>query len=296
MEPKNMRAANFEAARTFIYTHARLLDRYLFAALFDGGSSQAVIDALQAYQNPDGGFGNALEPDLRTPTSQPLAVERALIYMDLDSGFSDSTLPRVCDWLMTVTTLQGRVPFALPGLEGYPHTPWMVADDLSAGTGPGRLNPTASLCGLLLKHGVRNAWVERASAYCWQEIPGFDSTAFHDVMPVVEFLEHVPTQHDRAATELDRIRERVAQPGVVTLDPLAEGYIQSPLDWAPRPDHPLRPIFDNATIQTHLAVLAARQQPDGGWPISWQALSPAAEAEWRGWITIEALCKLKAYR
>jgi hypothetical protein len=82
---------------------------------------------------------------------------------------------------------------------------------------------------------------------------------------------------------------------VVALDPQAEGYVQFPLEWAPRPDHPLRPIFDDATLQTHLAVLAARQQPDGGWPINWQALSPAAEAEWRGWVTIEALRKLKAY-
>jgi hypothetical protein len=283
-----MTTYDFERARTFIYTHARLLERHLFAALFEGGPGEAVIAALRAYQNPDGGFGNALEPDLRTPASQPLAVERAFVALDLVDGFGDPLVLRACDWLETVSTPQGGVPFALPGLEGYPHTPWMTADNPAA-----QLNPTASLCGLLLKHGVRHAWVERAAAFCWQEIPGCDSDAFHDLMPVIGFLEHSPTRRDQAAAELERIRARVARPGVVALDPQAGGYVQFPLDWAPRADSPLRSIFDEATIQLHQAALGARQQPDGGWPINWPALSPAAEAEWRGWVTIESLLKLR---
>ena len=282
---------DFDLARTFIYSHARLLDRHLFAALYEGAPAEPVLATLRAYQNPDGGFGHALEPDLRTPGSQPVALERALLYLDLVDGFSDAMVLRACDWLMSVTTPQGGVPFALPNLTGYPHTPWMDAENTSA-----QLNPTASLCGLLLKHGIRHPWVDRASAYCWQEIPACTSSFYHDLLPIITFLEHTPDHRTQAAAELERIRARVAQPGVVALDPQATGYVQFPLDWAPRPDSFLRPIFDDATIQAHLAALAARQQPDGGWPISWQALSPAAEAEWRGWVTLEALQKLKAYQ
>ena len=61
----------FSIAETFIWNNARLLERQLFTYLFHGGSSQAVIAALKAYQNPDGAFGNALEPDNRCPGSQP---------------------------------------------------------------------------------------------------------------------------------------------------------------------------------------------------------------------------------
>ena len=82
-----------------------------------------------------------------------------MIDLDLVGGFSDAMVLRACDWLDTITTPQGGVPFALPSLEGYPHTAWMDAENTSA-----QLNPTASLCGLLLKHGVRHPWVEWASS------------------------------------------------------------------------------------------------------------------------------------
>ncbi len=285
-----MFAYDFDLARTFIYTHARLLERQLFAALFESGSTIAVKTALRAYQNADGGFGNALESDLRTPASQSLAVERAFTILDLINGFDDPMVSLACDWLDTITTPQGGVPFALPSLEGYPHTPWMSADDANA-----QVNPTAALCGKLLKHRIQHPWVERASAFCWQAIPQLETGSFHDIQPAIEFLEHASSRHAQADAELQRFRAVVARPGVVAFDPYAAGYVKFPLDWAPTPSSYLRGVFDDATIAVHLDALAKRQQADGGWPINWQALSPAAEAEWRGWKTIEALLTLKAY-
>jgi hypothetical protein len=38
----------------------------------------SVVDALRGYRNPDGGFGHALEPDLRCPGSQPAPTLYAL--------------------------------------------------------------------------------------------------------------------------------------------------------------------------------------------------------------------------
>lgn len=59
------------AARTFVHTHARLLDRRRFQHLVDGAPADLVLSALRAYRNTDGGVG-ALEPDLRSPDSQPI--------------------------------------------------------------------------------------------------------------------------------------------------------------------------------------------------------------------------------
>ncbi len=53
--------------------------------------------------------------------------------------------------------------------------------------------------------------------------------------------------------------------------------------------------FANDLTEAHLDALAARQQDDGGWPISWTAPSPASEFEWRGRWTLEALLCLRAY-
>jgi hypothetical protein len=58
-----------DRARDFVLRNARLLERQRFAHRFDGAPRDGVIAALAAYQNEDGGFGNALEPDKRTPHS-----------------------------------------------------------------------------------------------------------------------------------------------------------------------------------------------------------------------------------
>ncbi len=62
------------AARSFILGNARLLDRHRFAFRFEGGRADDVVTALRPYQNADGGFGHALEPDLRGAESEPVPV------------------------------------------------------------------------------------------------------------------------------------------------------------------------------------------------------------------------------
>ena len=74
---------DFDAAAGFLAANARVLDRRVFQRLFSGGAAGPVRDAVAAYRNADGGFGHALEPDLRTAGSQPAAVEMALRIMDL---------------------------------------------------------------------------------------------------------------------------------------------------------------------------------------------------------------------
>lgn len=59
-------------ARTFIYRNARPLDLARWQYHFEGGSKEAVLTTLAAYQNEDGGFGHALEPDSWNPNSSPI--------------------------------------------------------------------------------------------------------------------------------------------------------------------------------------------------------------------------------
>ena len=49
---------------------------------FKDGSPNSVVDALRLYQNANRGFGNALEPDIRCPDSQPVPVQYALKVLD----------------------------------------------------------------------------------------------------------------------------------------------------------------------------------------------------------------------
>src|SRR5947209_8251729 len=69
---------NLQAAGEFIRTNGREIDVALFEYHFGGGSRSAVIDALEHYQNGDGGFGHGLEPDITGPASNPFAIDLAL--------------------------------------------------------------------------------------------------------------------------------------------------------------------------------------------------------------------------
>ncbi len=64
--------------------------------------------------------------------------------------------------------------------------------------------------------------------------------------------------------------------------------------FAPEPDSLARRLFDQATIDAHLDALAQGQLDDGGWTFNWLAWSPAAEADWRGSVTVDALRVLRA--
>ncbi|HWI63451.1 MAG TPA: hypothetical protein VNT75_16560 [Symbiobacteriaceae bacterium] len=276
-------------AERFIWQNARLLDRHLFAHLFAGGAREPVLAALKAYQNPDGGFGNALEPDIRCPQSQPVPTEMALKILDY-AGWDDAVARRACDWLETITTPEGGVPYVLPSVMDYPRAPWWNPEEGL----PATVNPTAGIAGMLHKHGVQHPWLERATAFCWQAIESGRDGEVHALMAVTHFLEHVPDR-ERAQRAFQPLAERIFAENLVALDPGAAGYVKKPLDWAPTPDSICRPLFAGDVIAAHLQALADRQQAHGGWDISWPAISPACHMEWRGWLTVEALRTLTAY-
>ena len=276
-------------AADFLWRNARLLDRRLFAHLFAGGPAEAVVAALQAYQNPDGGFGNALEPDMRCPDSQPVAAEMALEYLHLAGG-APAVVARVCDHLRSITTAEGGVPKVLPTVMGYPRAPWWQAPSGP----PADINPTAGIAGLLHALGARHPWLEGATAYCWRVIETAELDRPHDFLCIMRFLSHVPDR-ERAERNFARMAARMAATGAVTLDPRATGYVKMPLEWAPTPDALCRRLFADDVIAAHLDALAARQAEDGGWPVSWPSLSPANLSEWRGRVTLQALITLRAY-
>lgn len=277
----------FTRAERFMWANARLLERRLFAFHFHAGPREAVLAALLVYQNPDGGFGSGLEPDIRDPHSQPVPVQHALEILDA-VGFEPQVAARACDFLQTVTTDEGGVPWLLPSALAYPRAPWWQ----TAEAPPASLNPTAGIVALLHKHRVAHPWVERAAAFCWERVEGLATTEMHELGVALEFLYHAPDR-ERAERELGRLAAHMLAAGLVAA-PDAEGYVRKPLDWAPTPGHPLRRYIPPAAIEAHLDLVVAAQQEDGGWPISFPPFSPAAEQEWRGWVTLGTLLTLRA--
>src|SRR5688572_4115051 len=122
---------DLSAAADFMATHARILGRRRFELLDDDTAADAALAALGGYRNSDGGYGWGLEPDLRSPESQPGA---ALHAFEVFEGIAPATTARaveLCDWLDSVTLPDGGLPFALPVTAAAGCAPWWLGADPS---------------------------------------------------------------------------------------------------------------------------------------------------------------------
>jgi hypothetical protein len=279
----------FLRAQAFMLAHARLLERRLFEVQFAGGEPAAVGRAVRAYQNADGGLGYALEPDLRCPESQPLFVEVGLAAL-CEAGCRDPELARtVCAFLQSASNEAGLVPPILaPALASAHASHWG-----SPATAPD-LNPTAGICGLLHYQGIAHPWLSRATATCCELLLRDPPLEAHTLLSATRLADHLPDR-TLARRLYDVIAAALPQAGFFIAEAPVQGYGLTPLHFAPRPDSNWRALFSEEQIDGHLRDLLARQQADGGWPISWEPPGPAAALEWRGRLTLEAIRPLAAY-
>ena len=280
--------SDLDAARTFVYRNGRVLDRRLFAAVFEGAPAEGVVEALRAYRNHDGGFGHGLEPDKRVPTSNPLDTETAFEAMDIAGHVDRALVLGACDFLASKADATGLVPLVFDDMLEHPHAEhW---DQIPRVPG---VNPTAGLAALLWKWDVDHPWRDAATAGCWKVIEHAVPTEAHDIKETLRFLEHQPDR-GRAETLLPRIVGRFAESTLLQLEPVPGEYGVTALHLAPWPDSAWRKLFEPDAIDGFLDQLERDQQPDGGWPITWVPAGEGAVYEWRAWVTIDALRVLRA--
>lgn len=280
---------------------ARVLEQRLFSYHFLNGGPDPVETALDAYRNEDGGYGHALEPDLRGPVSQPLHTAHALRVLDAIGRCGGQRVERVCRYLTSVSTADGALPAIHPSQRGYPTAPFVpVVDDP-----PSELLATGPVVGLLHRNEVWHAWLFRATDFCWEAVESLDKTHPYEVEAAVAFLDAVPDR-PRAEAAADRLGRLVREHRLAALDPgrldaypVAPGYAPGehhfPHDFARSPDSLARAWFTDVEMERSLEFLAAEQSEDGGWPIRWRRWAPAAALEARPLVTIEALRTLRAY-
>jgi hypothetical protein len=279
----------FLRAREFVRRDGRLVERRLFATLFEGADPAGVVDTLRGYQNADGGFGHGLEPDKRCPDSLAIDGEAALQNLVAAGTLDAEMVRRLGDWLQSAAAPDGSVALASAVMEPYPRaehwTDWTYQ--------PG-LNPTAGLAGLLYALEVEHPWLTRATDFCWSALEaGFPGDA-HAMHESLVFLEHVPDR-SRADEVATRIADWLPKLSYYRADAADPAYGVTPLHLAPTPDSPWRRLFDDKQIESHLERLRRDQQPDGGWAITWEPPGAAATLEYRGVETVRALQVLTAY-
>lgn len=288
-----------DEAQDFLWRTARLLERLRFEHLFRDLPAEPVLAALTAYRNPDGGFGNALEPDFRGPVSQPTTSDFALRVLDEIGRPDPAIVAGVFGNIAAVSTSDGAVPTVLSDGADYPRAPWWNPDPEQKPN----LLPTAGLAGFLHEHGIEHPWLEPATEWTWAALDGIPGRlaagewllqVSYEARAGLTFLDSVPDR-DRAIETTDRLGAALKDSGALLMEPgdKAEGLV--PLEAAPTPDSVARRWFDDATIEAHLDATIEAREADGGWTVPWDIWEPATGPEWRGIITVEKLRMLRAY-
>lgn len=282
---------DFEKAANFIWENGRLLERRLFEYFFRGGSKDSVLNVIKAYQNEDGGFGHALEPDLRTPESQPLYVEFGLRTL-YEAKIRDPELARkVCDYVSRVADLNEGIATITASSSSYPRaTHWSNPASEQAS-----FDRLTGLVGLLNWQGIRNPWLDQAIEVCLKHIRATRYEDAHTILNAFCLLESLP-QTNEITTLFSKLTDELHQAKFFCLEAPPQSYGLTPLDFAPFPDSYCRKIFSDTMIHDHLMALDAQQEEDGGWPISWEPPGEMARLEWRAYRTLKSIITLASYR
>lgn len=289
----------FAQAEVFIRANGRELDQRLFDFHFKGGSTEAVMTALAAYQNEDGGFGQALEPDFRLPASSPMATSVAFQVMaDVDAAADHPLVQRAIHYLLaTYNKEDGYWPKTFADVNDYPHAPWW---HVWADTAPNEEewpNPTAELTGVLYRYDslVPDDFLTQVTERAYQNIhhlphieDRYSLLCWQRALPDLPLLLRTPAEA--------KIRQTYTNWYPFDPDKLQELNL---LVFAPTPDSLLGEMYGDE-LRPQLNALGQSQEEDGGWSPAWawgqyEDVWPIAQKEWRGRITLENLLILKAW-
>ena len=279
-----------ERGANFIWENARLLERAIFEYHFLSGPPERIFDTLHAYQNDDGGFGHALEPDLRAPDSQPLFVEFALRTLYECRLRNAEIAYRACDFLAQHADLKRGIPTIFPSARDYPraahwHHPHNEQPSLDRLTG---------LVGLAAWQGVSHPWLDKAIDVCLEHVASTRYDFAHTIQNAFCLLESVSSKKP-VDILFNKLSNELLTASFYNADAPVTQYGLTPLDYAPSPEAYCRRIFSDAQIEAHLTDLEAHQGADGGWTILWDPPAGSARQEWRAQKTLLALTVLQAY-
>jgi hypothetical protein len=278
---------DIDAAERFVLANARLLDRHRLAVLLNRAPVAPVLDALRAYRNPDGGFGHALEPDIRSPKSEPAATLHALEVLAGVEALDDPMVTEAAAWVATIAEPDGGVPFVLPTAAAHPRAPFVSPS-------PGGSFLTFGLAAALWEAGSDEPWLPRATEWCWARLEAREDLGGHGLKQALAFLDAVPDQ-PRAEAAIERLRPNLDADGSVPVRGGTENERLTPLTLSARPAARSRALFTQDQIEADLDRLEQEQQDDGGWTFDWLAWSPGQSVETRGAVTLQALTALSTH-
>ena len=298
---------DFRRIRLFVYRNARPLDLYRWQFHFEHGSPEAVLHALSAYQNADGGFGNALEEDAWNPNSSPIQTGTAAAIL-MEIGFSKKNHPLpwgVLQYLDSGADSEGdRWASVVPSNDEYPHAPWWKCGSQS--TSHSEFNPTAILAGLALYFAPRDSLLFKKCLGIAHELSEtFLSVSEMDMHPLIcmeSLLNWIKTAKMQEAFDVEALDAQMLrqQSRLMIRDQNKwSGYACRPSEFIHSPAHPLYEDFSEL-VKMELDWLLETRNDQGVWNITWgwegfEKAFAISENWWKTEIILRNLRFLRAF-
>lgn len=296
----------FEEIRGWMHRNARQLPLSRWAFHFEGGSADAVVEALAFYQNADGGFGHAVEPDLWNPNSTPYATSYALRVLQ-ETGQTDPTLPLlqgIYAYLDATADEKGWL-FSIPSNDQYPRAPWWSFSEKTNQEESQGLS--LSIVAFVLRYADRKfpLW-EKSKKIAQSALDSFNGEGEMGLGGYALLLENVLAAGLEGEVDVLPLCEK--------LPPLSNAQIErNPDKWAeytPRPSRfipvPQSPLYagNEEIVATELDYLVDTRHADGVWDINWSWFNlleqyarefAISENWWQAETCIDKLLFLRAF-
>lgn len=272
-------AVNRQKARDFVYSSGALWERTLFGWLFEDRPLAQWHQALLAHKNPDNGWGHALEHDVRTPDSNPIALEFLLTVLRVTGAPAGNLLDGTPGWVEANRRPDGTLQ-PPPSLFDYPHGPWW--DEL------GLAPPADSIVGNLTRLKLSTPSLDETTRQWVQANVTLDTIRANEWL----FMAYHAADYFLGVNDfpdLDRYRAATIQNIADCATRMPERQYYALLQFAPSPDTVLARALPPSLIERSLDYVAATQRDDGGWNDEHNL------PQWFAWVTITNLLALRNY-
>ena len=287
-------------AKKFVSENARSLDLAVYKYFFENGSKQTLIDELVKFQNTDGGFGNALEPDFFNPDSSPVATNDAIATLlrvnAIDIG--SDIVKGIVKYLESHDSFneeKRRWLFAIDSNKDYPHAIWWE----KKGDGISGFNPSISLAAFMICCGKRTPVYEeiiKEAAEYLKNSTEFSGDEINCFLLAYELLE---TNGIDDLVDLNAFRYLLCE---AVEKCICKDISKYGVEYVPMPSSVFIGKYQGFITPVIKPLIAAEkeisgklQKEDGGFDITWKWYTPytdeyeQARAWWRPRITIEKL-------
>jgi len=268
----------YKKPREFIYRNARPFDLARWRYHFEAGSNDEILTALACYQNEDGGFGHALEPDSWNPNSAPVQTWTATEILR-EINFTDNSHPiikGILRYLESGQNFNGKLWLnIIESNNDYPHASWWhYRNDMKIHND---YNPTACLAGFIIRFADRDSKLYKLGCRIAEEAfkrlmsDGTQNDMFL-VLCYIRLMEYLEESKETGVIDLAGLKNKLME-GVKSCiyrntDEWETLYVCKPSHFLNSPDSILyKEVKELADYECEFIIKT--QLDDGSWNIPW---------------------------